>query len=140
MRPTHYFLSSIGTHVTIAASCPATALQASVSFITLSVNRLFLGFVIPMLPLARKGRPTLSLSTSEATDSLWGQLSVENWALLRHRCGWFRHVTSTCCNRRYARRWSTEHVCPIGIEDDFLLCHELGSQAIRIWFCVFRMY
>ena len=88
MRPTYYFLSSIGTHVTIAASCPATALQASVSFITLSVNRLILGFVIPMLLLARKGRPTLSLSTSEATDPLWGQLSVENWELLRHRCDW----------------------------------------------------
>ncbi|MDG1837026.1 MAG: hypothetical protein P8J22_16110 [Pseudomonadales bacterium] len=51
MRPTYYFLSSIGTHVTIAASCPATALQASVSFITLSVNRLILGFVIPTPPL-----------------------------------------------------------------------------------------
>jgi AcrR family transcriptional regulator len=38
--------------------------------------------------LARDGRLTLSLSTSEATDLLWGQLSVENWELLRHRCGW----------------------------------------------------
>jgi len=41
-----------------------------------------------MLPLARKGRLTLSLSTSEATDLLWGQLSVENGELLRNRCGW----------------------------------------------------
>ena len=38
--------------------------------------------------LARDGRLTLSLSTSEATDLLLGQLSVENWELLRHRCGW----------------------------------------------------
>ena len=38
--------------------------------------------------LARDGKLTLSLSTSEATDLLWGQLLVENWELLRHRCGW----------------------------------------------------
>jgi hypothetical protein len=42
MRPTHYILSSIGTHITITASCPATALQTSVSFITLSFSRLIL--------------------------------------------------------------------------------------------------
>jgi len=38
--------------------------------------------------LERDGRLTRSLSTSEATDLLWGQLSVENWEHLRHRCGW----------------------------------------------------
>ncbi len=38
--------------------------------------------------LARDGRLTCSLSTSEAADLLWAQLSVENWELLRHRCGW----------------------------------------------------
>ncbi len=38
--------------------------------------------------LERDGRLTRSLSTSEATDLLWAQLSVENWEHLRHRCGW----------------------------------------------------
>ncbi|MBT3736556.1 MAG: hypothetical protein HOG25_18065 [Gammaproteobacteria bacterium] len=47
MRPTHYILSSIGTHITITASCPATALQTSVSFITLSFSRLILRLVYP---------------------------------------------------------------------------------------------
>ncbi len=38
--------------------------------------------------LKRDGRLTRSLSTKEATDLLWSQLSVENWEHLRHGCGW----------------------------------------------------
>ena len=38
--------------------------------------------------LERDGRLTRSLSAAEATDLLWGHLSVENWEHLRHRCGW----------------------------------------------------
>ena len=140
MRPTHYF-SVLNRHPrNHRGFLPCNRIAGLCELHHIVRQPVDPGVCFPMLPLARKGRLTLSLSTSEATDPLWGQLSVENWALLRHRCGWFRHVTSTRCNRRYARRWSTEHVCPIEIEDDFLLCHELGSQAIRIWFCVFRMY
>ncbi len=38
--------------------------------------------------VARDGRLTPTLSSKEATDLLWAQLSVENWAFLRHHCGW----------------------------------------------------
>ncbi|KZX60298.1 TetR family transcriptional regulator [Halioglobus sp. HI00S01] len=38
--------------------------------------------------LKRDGTLTQSLSTSEATDLLWCQLSVENWEHLRYGCGW----------------------------------------------------
>lgn len=38
--------------------------------------------------LATDGRLTGDLSDDEAADLLWSQLSVENWELLRLRCGW----------------------------------------------------
>mgnify|MGYP005990365801 CR=1 FL=1 len=38
--------------------------------------------------LARDGQLVSSLSQEKATDILWMLLSVRNWELLRHECGW----------------------------------------------------
>ena len=41
-----------------------------------------------VVALKKDGDLSGKLSQSEATDLLWGLLSVENWEHLRQRCGW----------------------------------------------------
>ena len=58
------------------------------------------GCAAAVAALARDGHLKKGLSEAHATDLLWTLLSVRNWEMLRHDCGWsqddyLRHISRT---------------------------------------------